>query len=172
MYHVKSWNCHLRSFWWKEAKANSTRRANRVPCPFLVAGCCAVYEVRRVHQLERLSRPPDARTAESVAALAEHLSPVDRARRRRRAALFDRHAEIHATDEGRVTTLHGVRVESVRTERGFAFEPVAGSEFELRADLVLLAMGFVGPVRARTAWLVEGLRALTGGVFGKNVPLS
>ena len=27
------------------------------------------------------------------------------------------------------------------------FEPVAGSEFELKADLVLLAMGFLGPER-------------------------
>jgi len=28
------------------------------------------------------------------------------------------------------------------------FEPVAGSEFYLECDLVLLAMGFVGPVRS------------------------
>ena len=27
------------------------------------------------------------------------------------------------------------------------FEPVPGSDFELKADLVLLAMGFVGPER-------------------------
>ena len=30
-----------------------------------------------------------------------------------------------------------------------AFEPVAGSEFEMKADLVLLAMGFVGPEKSR-----------------------
>jgi glutamate synthase (NADPH) small chain len=40
---------------------------------------------------------------------------------------------------GRVTRLHGVRVDN-------AFQPVAGTEFELKADLVLLAMGFVHPV--------------------------
>ena len=28
-----------------------------------------------------------------------------------------------------------------------SFEPVPGSEFELKADLVLLAMGFLGPER-------------------------
>ena len=27
------------------------------------------------------------------------------------------------------------------------FKPVAGSEFEIKADLVLLAMGFLGPER-------------------------
>src|SRR4051794_11553184 len=41
---------------------------------------------------------------------------------------------------GKVTRLHGVRVDS-------AFKPIPGSEFELKADLVLLAMGFVGPVQ-------------------------
>ena len=41
---------------------------------------------------------------------------------------------------GRVERLHCVRVDG-------AFKPVPGSEFELRADLVLLAMGFVSPVQ-------------------------
>ena len=30
-----------------------------------------------------------------------------------------------------------------------AFEPVPGSAFEMKADLVLLAMGFVGPEKSR-----------------------
>ena len=41
---------------------------------------------------------------------------------------------------GRVKKLHCVRVDG-------AMKPVKGSEFELKADLVLLAMGFVHPVR-------------------------
>jgi glutamate synthase (NADPH/NADH) small chain len=44
---------------------------------------------------------------------------------------------------GRVETLHCVRVEL----RAGKFERVAGSEFTLPADLVLLAMGFVHPER-------------------------
>jgi glutamate synthase (NADPH/NADH) small chain len=40
---------------------------------------------------------------------------------------------------GHVKTLHCVRVDD-------KLEPVAGSEFEIKADLVLLAMGFVHPV--------------------------
>jgi glutamate synthase (NADPH/NADH) small chain len=44
---------------------------------------------------------------------------------------------------GRVEALHCVRVEF----RGGKFERVAGSEFTLPADLVLLAMGFVHPER-------------------------
>ena len=42
-------------------------------------------------------------------------------------------------DDGKVTKLHCVHVDD-------KFQPVAGSEFELDADLVLLAMGFVHPV--------------------------
>ncbi len=42
-------------------------------------------------------------------------------------------------NDGKVTKLHCVHVDD-------KFQPVAGSEFELDADLVLLAMGFVHPV--------------------------
>ena len=42
-------------------------------------------------------------------------------------------------DQGKVKALHGTRVDG-------AMKPVDGSEFELPADLVLLAMGFVNPV--------------------------
>jgi len=46
-------------------------------------------------------------------------------------------------ENGNVKKLHGVRVGPPPK-----FEPVAGSEFTLDADLVLLAMGFMGPVKA------------------------
>ncbi len=49
-----------------------------------------------VHQLELLPQPPDdARGRQPVAALAEHLPRLVGARRRRRAAVLDRHAEVH-----------------------------------------------------------------------------
>jgi glutamate synthase (NADPH/NADH) small chain len=44
--------------------------------------------------------------------------------------------------KGNVNQLHCVRVGPPPK-----FEPLAGSEFTLDADLVLLAMGFLGPVR-------------------------
>ena len=49
--------------------------------------------------------------------------------------------------QGRVTTLQAVQVEIINTDGRMSFEPVAGSRFELKADLVLLAMGFLGPER-------------------------
>jgi len=43
-------------------------------------------------------------------------------------------------ENGRVKELHCVRVDN-------KFQPIPGSEFVLKADLVLLAMGFLGPVQ-------------------------
>jgi glutamate synthase (NADPH/NADH) small chain len=49
--------------------------------------------------------------------------------------------------DGHVRTLHGCNVEMVRKDGRVEFVPVAGSEFEMDVDLVLLAMGFLGPDR-------------------------
>ena len=47
----------------------------------------------------------------------------------------------------KVTTLNGIRLEWAAGEDGrMEMQEVSGSEFELQADLVLLAMGFVHPV--------------------------
>jgi len=51
--------------------------------------------------------------------------------------------------EGRVSNLHAVRVGAPPK-----FEAIAGSEFSMDVDLVLLAMGFTGPVRSG---MIEGL---------------
>jgi len=46
-------------------------------------------------------------------------------------------------EQGNVRELHGVRVEGPPN-----FQAVPGSEFTIKADLVLLAMGFLGPVKS------------------------
>jgi glutamate synthase (NADPH/NADH) small chain len=57
-------------------------------------------------------------------------------------------------ENGRVTALQCARSELVAGADGRAvIQPVAGTEFEIKADLVLLAMGFVG---ARQAGAVDG----------------
>jgi len=49
---------------------------------------------------------------------------------------------------GRVKHLHAVRVApETRVDGQTSFAPVPGSEFQVPADLVLLAMGFSGPRR-------------------------
>ena len=49
--------------------------------------------------------------------------------------------------QGRVNKLHGSQVELVRKDGRMSFEAMPGTEFEMDVDLVLLAMGFLGPER-------------------------
>ena len=50
--------------------------------------------------------------------------------------------------DGKVTALECVRVDWVKSADGrMAIKEAEGSRFELKADLVLLAMGFLGPHR-------------------------
>jgi glutamate synthase (NADPH/NADH) small chain len=51
-------------------------------------------------------------------------------------------------EKGKVTKLIGAKVEWLRDEATgqMRMQEVAGSEFEIKADLVLLAMGFVSPI--------------------------
>jgi glutamate synthase (NADPH/NADH) small chain len=49
--------------------------------------------------------------------------------------------------DGKVTAINCVRLDWIRDENGrWQMREIPGSEFQLRADLVLLAMGFVHPV--------------------------
>ena len=55
---------------------------------------------------------------------------------------------IGGQNDGKVEALECVRVDWERTPDGrMTMKEVAGSEFQLKADLVLLAMGFLGPKR-------------------------
>ena len=70
-------------------------------------------------------------------------------RRTRKAASGStrcRRSASSATPTGRVRALHGgARSRWCARTAACEFEPVPGSEFEIPADLVLLAMGFTGP---------------------------
>ena len=48
--------------------------------------------------------------------------------------------------DGKVTALRAVRVEWVQEGNQWNMKEIDGSEFEIKADLILLAMGFVNPV--------------------------
>ena len=51
------------------------------------------------------------------------------------------------TEAGQVTALHASEVEMTREDGRVSFTPVPDSAFEFEVDLVLLAMGFLGPTR-------------------------
>jgi glutamate synthase (NADPH/NADH) small chain len=51
-------------------------------------------------------------------------------------------------DDGNVRALRAHEVEQKLTDGRMTFEKIEGTDFELPCELVLLAMGFVGPPRA------------------------
>ena len=103
---------------------------------------------RSVRQLELLSRPPDERAAGNPWPLWPNIFRVSSAHEEGGERMFSISTERFSGDAaGHVRKLHGGRVEMVMVDGRMTFAPVPGSEFELNADLVLLAMGFVGPER-------------------------
>jgi glutamate synthase (NADPH/NADH) small chain len=103
---------------------------------------------RSVHQLELLSRPPDERAAANPWPTWPNIFRVSPAHEEGGDRLYSISTQRFSGDEhGRVTTLHAVQVELQTKDGRVGFQPVPGSELELKADLVLLAMGFLGPER-------------------------
>jgi glutamate synthase (NADPH) small chain len=102
-----------------------------------------------VHQLELLARPPDVRASTNPWPTWPNIFRVSTAHEEGGERLYSISTKQFSADaQGRVTTLHAVDVQMVNKDGRMAFEPVPGSEFDLKADLVLLAMGFLGPERA------------------------
>ena len=99
-----------------------------------------------VRQLEVLSRPPDTRAETNPWPLWPNIFRTSSAHEEGGERMFSI-ATTHFSGDanGNVTTLHGHNVESVVENGRMSFKPMPGSEFELKADLVLLAMGFTGP---------------------------
>jgi glutamate synthase (NADPH/NADH) small chain len=99
-----------------------------------------------VHQLELLPMPPKERAANNPWPEWPVIFRVSTAHEEGGERLYAVSTQRFSGDaDGRVTTLHAVKVEAVQKDGRTVFEPVPGSEFELKADLVLLAMGFTGP---------------------------
>jgi glutamate synthase (NADPH/NADH) small chain len=103
---------------------------------------------RSVHQFELLPRPPDERAGDNPWPQWPNVFRVSSAHEEGGERVYAVSTQRFTGENGRVTRLHGVKVQMVREGGRVDFTPVPGSEFTLDADLVLLAMGFVGPERA------------------------
>jgi glutamate synthase (NADPH) small chain len=101
-----------------------------------------------VHQFEIMPRPPESRPEANPWPTWPMIFRVSSAHEEGGERDYSINTVEFVGDEsGHVTTLRTVRVEQVITDGRMSFEPVAGSEEEFRAELVLLAMGFTGPER-------------------------
>jgi glutamate synthase (NADPH/NADH) small chain len=98
---------------------------------------------KSVHQFEIMPKPPDQRASSTPWPLWPMQLRTESSHEEGGIRDWSINSVKFTGDEsGNVKQLHGVRVGPPPK-----FEAVAGSEFTLDVDLVLLAMGFLGPVR-------------------------
>jgi glutamate synthase (NADPH/NADH) small chain len=101
-----------------------------------------------VHQLELLPRPPAERAPNNPWPEWPNIFRVSAAHEEGGERVFSVSTQQFTGDsDGHVRKLHAVKVARVQENGRTEFKPIAGSEHVMDADLVLLAMGFVGPER-------------------------
>ena len=103
---------------------------------------------RSVHQMEILPRPPDQRAPDNPWPQYPNVYRVSSAHEEGGERVYAASTKrFLGDDRGRVRGLEAVRVEVAREAGRPVFREIPGSEFTLPCELVLLAMGFLGPER-------------------------
>ncbi|MGH8977791.1 MAG: glutamate synthase subunit beta [Acidimicrobiia bacterium] len=101
-----------------------------------------------VHQFEILPRPPDERPDAQPWPTYPMIYRVASAHEEGVERVYAVNTECFLGDEaGNVRALRAHQVEQQVVDGRMTFEKVEGTDFELPCELVLLAMGFVGPQR-------------------------
>ena len=136
-------------------------------------------EAASVSQLELLERPPDSRAKDNPWPNWPNIFRVSSAHEEggdRRYAVSTQ--KFSGDTTGRVAVLHGNKVEVSYADGQPKFNSIPADDFEIKVDLVLLAMGFVGPERngllteldvqltdRGTVWRDEQWMTSTPGIF-------
>lgn len=102
-----------------------------------------------VSQLELLPTPPDQRAEDNPWPLWPNIFRTSPAHEEGGDRVYAVATTELVGDGVRVRALRGHKVDRIASNGRVSFAPVPGSEFEMQADLVLLAMGFVGPERSK-----------------------
>jgi glutamate synthase (NADPH) small chain len=115
-------------------------------------GTAMRHRCRSLVQFEILGRPPDSRAPDNPWPQWPKIYKLDYGQEEAKAIFGDDPREylintkkFVADEQGHVKELHTVRVEWVRDNGRFAPREIPGSERIFPAQLVLLAMGFLGP---------------------------
>ena len=114
------------------------------------AGTCVRQGASSVKQFELLPQPPRDRAATTPWPLWPMQLRTSHAHEEGTERDWSVATTAFSGENGRVQRLHAARLE----RRSFAdgrteYAQIPGTEFELEADLVLLAMGFTGPVKSK-----------------------
>ena len=100
-----------------------------------------------VHQFELLPQPPDTRAPDNPWPQWPVIFRTSSAHQEGGIREYAVSTTRFSGENGQVKKLHAHRVEAATENGRMAFRPIPGTEFELEVDLVLLAMGFLGPER-------------------------
>ncbi|MGE5113260.1 MAG: glutamate synthase subunit beta [Acidobacteriaceae bacterium] len=106
-------------------------------------GTCHRQHAKSVHQFEIMPMPPAERAPQTPWPLWPMQLRVESSHEEGGVREWSvASAKFTGDEQGNVKQLHAIRVGPPPK-----FEPLSGTELVIEADLVLLAMGFVGPVR-------------------------
>jgi len=108
---------------------------------------------KSVMQMEIMPRPPEHRASDAPWPTYPNIYRVSAAHEEGGEREYSVQTTKLTGDNGVLKKLHGCRVEFVREDGRMVMKEVPGTEFEERVDLLLLAMGFLGPER----YMVEQL---------------
>ncbi len=106
-------------------------------------GTCHRQKPLSVHQFEIMPKPPDERSPQTPWPMWPMQLRTEAAHEEGGVRDWSIATTGFSGVGGEVKKLHAVRVGAAPR-----FEPVAGSDFTIEADLILIAMGFLGPVKA------------------------
>ena len=111
---------------------------------------------RSIYQLELLERPPDERAPDNPWPAWPNVFRTSSAHEEGGLREYSISTKKFSGSAGVVEKLHAVKVQITKDKDGrFKVDEVPGSESEMEVDLVLLAMGFIGPEK-------EGMLAQLG----------
>src|SRR5204862_2992063 len=114
------------------------------------AGTCIRQGARSVTQFELLPQPPASRAASTPWPLWPMQLRTSHAHQEGAQRDWSVATVGFSGENGRVRRIRAVRLETkVFADGRASFSPVAGTELEIEADLVRLAMGFTGPQQGR-----------------------
>ena len=101
-----------------------------------------------IHQFEILPRPPDERNESMPWPTYPMIYRVSSAHEEGGERVYAVNTECFlGDDDGNLRALRAHEVEQKFVDGRMTFEKIEGTDFELPCELVLLAMGFVGPQR-------------------------
>jgi NADPH-dependent glutamate synthase beta subunit-like oxidoreductase len=109
---------------------------------------------KKIYQLEILPKPPEQRPSDTPWPTWPRIMRTSSSQEEGCERRFSVMTKSLSGADVHVSELHGCEVQWVESSKGWKIKELPGTEFTLKADLVLLAMGFV---HVTHAGLVENL---------------